>query len=202
MGTHNEHVLVVPRTSLSNILPFRGFLPSGTLKPESWLPDSSFKPRANMEEDPSYKQFIPYIVLTHQEWVYRYWRTKRGGENRLHHMYSIGIGGHINPQDDNLFTQTDERFLEAAIRELKEEVNVAPPETLPFCGFINDDDSDVGKVHLGLVYQAEIKSREITPNESAIGRGEWCKRDSLLDGVEYETWSHFVITDFLLSQTT
>lgn len=151
-----------------------------------------------MEQDPSYKQLIPYIILRHEDRIFRYWRTKKAGESRLHHLYSIGIGGHINPQDDNLFSQGCVVIEEAAQRELKEEVQIFGLAEFRQIGWINDDESEVGKVHLGLAYEAWLTTPEVTLNEQALGRGEWKSRGELLDGVEYESWSLFLIEEYLL----
>jgi predicted NUDIX family phosphoesterase len=112
-------------------------------------------------------------------------------------LYSIGIGGHINPCDENLFTSQDEMIQEAAMRELREEVKVTDTVTLKHIGYINDDDSDVGKVHLGVVYEAWLDSPDVEINEQALGRGEWKPLHELLDGSEYETWSKFLIESLI-----
>ncbi len=192
-----EKILVVPRKSLGEFIDFHGFKPVNDIQPENLLQEKQFLPRDAMETDPSYKQIIPYILLRNRNMVFRYWRTKRSGESRLHHLYSIGIGGHINPRDENLFTETDEILSEAAMRELLEEVHLENPSDLNHVGFINDDESEVGKVHLGVVYETWISPSELKIRESALGRGEWKSINELKDGVEYETWSGFVINQFL-----
>ncbi len=197
MPSH-EHVLVIPRLALDGFLPFRGFRLAESTDLAAWAPQCSFKLRAPMENDKSYKQIIPYIVLRSQGQAFRYWRTKRGGEDRLHHMYSIGVGGHINPRDENLFTDQHERLEEAAMRELREEIEFDQPVELSLVGLLNDDEVEVGQYHLGVVYEAHLPEPEVKLRESALGRGEWKPLDQLNDGVDYETWSQFVIDDYLL----
>ncbi len=192
-----EQILVVTRESLGSFIQFHGFKPAGEEAPEDLLPMRQYKPREPMETDPSYKQLIPYILLRDGDRIFRYWRTKRGGESRLHHLYSIGIGGHINPRDENLFTEDHEILAEAAMRELLEEIDVPPSVELSHVGYINDDESEVGKVHLGIVYEAWVKAEDVKIRESALGRGEWKEISELNDGVNYETWSQFVIDNFL-----
>ena len=193
-----ERILVVPRSVLSDILPFRGFRPLGDSRLDSWLEASQFQPREEMESNPAFKQIIPYSVLRHGDHVFRYWRTKRAGESRLHHLYSIGIGGHINDRDMNLFTPPGEMLNEAAARELKEEVEVEALTCFQPVGIINDDESEVGRVHFGVVYEAWVESRNARIRESALARGEWKPVTGLRDDVEYETWSRFVIEEYLM----
>ncbi len=191
-----ENILVAPRAILEPFINFRGFKSSGDAPINEWLKQGIFKSRDEMESDPSYKQLIPYILLRHEDRVFRYWRTKRAGESRLHHLYSLGVGGHIDQRDENLFTPTDKLLDEAAMRELKEEVEIDSPESLKHIGFINDDESDVGKVHFGIVYEAWLGNDAIKTREGALGRGEWKAVDALSD-VAYETWSQFLVDEYL-----
>ncbi len=193
-----ELILVVTRKKLGSFLDFHGFRPVQDEKPSEWADAGSYKLREAMETDPSYKQIIPYIVLRHGPNVFRYWRSKRAGENRLHHLYSIGVGGHINPHDDNLFPETDEALTEAALRELGEEVTLETKPELRLAGFINDDKSEVGQVHLGIVYEAWLENEDIQIRERALGKGEWKPATELNDGIQYEAWSQFVIDDWIL----
>ncbi|MBI1387955.1 MAG: phosphoesterase [bacterium] len=198
MIQEQEHVLVIPRAELEGFLPFRGFRPVGDLDPESWAPRCSFKPRLEMESDAAYKQLIPYIILRCGDRVFRYWRTKTSSESRLHHLYSVGVGGHVNPHDDNLFAAGGALLREAAERELDEEVELAEKPSLRLAGFINDDEVEVGVFHLGVVYEANLAAMNAVPRERALGRGEWKPAAELMDGVEYESWSSFVIRDYLM----
>lgn len=193
----NENILVVPRSALEPFIRFRGFRAASESPIVEWIEAGAFKPRPAMETDPSFKQLIPYILLRCGEQVYRYWRTKKAGESRLHHLYSLGIGGHINQRDDNLFTASNELLFEAAMRELREEVQLSETPELRHIGFINDDENEVGQVHLGVVYEAWLSSTEVTTRESALARGEWKLINELTD-VEYETWSQFLVEEYLL----
>lgn len=193
----NENILVVPRAALEPFIQFRGFRPAGAEPIVAWIEAGGFKSRPAMEADPSFKQLIPYILLRCGQQVYRYWRTKKAGESRLHHLYSLGVGGHIDQGDDNLFTSSRELLQEAAVRELREEVQLAETPVLRPIGYINDDENEVGQVHLGIVYEAWLTSTEITTRESALARGEWKLIQELRD-VEYETWSQFLVEQYLL----
>ncbi len=195
-----ETVLVVPRARIELALPEKGFLACETRAATNLLISRQFVDRDIAEQDPSLKQIIPYIVLRGDALIFRYWRTKRAGESRLHHLYSIGVGGHINERDLNLFSQSEREILmEAAMRELQEEVNVTSNARLEFCGLLNDDQTDVGSVHLGAVFQCHVDRNAVQIHETgALARGEWLEIGSLTDGVQYESWSQILIEDWLL----
>ncbi len=124
-----------------------------------------FKTRYKMEEDPTYKQIIPYVVIMNEKnEILSYKRSKEGGDSRLHNSYSIGIGGHLDKQPgDTLGTEV---YIEGMIREVFEEIGlVASPEDFIMKGLIYDSANDVGRVHLGVVsflhVESEIFNREL-----------------------------------------
>ncbi len=192
--TTNEKILVVPTTKVWEIIPeHHGFLP-GTL--DGWdqlMSYAFFMDRPQAEEDPQHKQLIPYVLLGSAGKVFRYWRTKHAGESRLHHLYSLGVGGHIDESDINLFTQHRELLVEAAEREIREEVHFSGKLKIQYQGTLNDDGNAVGRVHLGLVFIADTGDQEPDTREAALGRGAWLPPQELNDGVEYETWSQILI---------
>lgn len=191
----NELILVIPRQTFGDFLAFRGFKPVNNDPVDEWMKNCTFQDRTPMESDPSQQQIIPYILLRHDDLVFRYCRTKKGGEARLHDMYSIGIGGHINPIDDS--STSGDIIMKAAMRELEEEMHITQDVTLEHIGYINDDESEVGKVHLGFVMQAWLENPDAAVREDALSKGEWVKKDNMLDGNEYETWSHLIIKGYL-----
>ncbi|MGA2256039.1 MAG: hypothetical protein ABSG53_15440 [Thermoguttaceae bacterium] len=104
-----------------------------------------------MEIDPSYKQLIPYVIFMHrnvdQPAIFQYTHTKGQGEARLHGKHSVGIGGHISTFDGIAHPYHD-----GMKRELEEEVSINTPYTTRRVGLINDDSTEVGSVHLGIVH--------------------------------------------------
>ena len=56
-----------------------------------------FVPRSAAEEDTKKKQIIPYIILQTADGGMTAAYNRQGSEKRLHDLWSIGIGGHINP---------------------------------------------------------------------------------------------------------
>lgn len=149
-----------------------------------------FMDRPAAEEDPSYKQIIPYVVLTQKGRVFSTRRLNKGGESRLHGKLSIGIGGHINPVDE-----TDRRsvLMKGLERELEEEVYIQHRGELVPQGFINDDGNGVGAVHLGLCFSMEVEG-EVLVKETEKLSGAWLSLQELKEEYDnMETWSQIAL---------
>jgi predicted NUDIX family phosphoesterase len=129
-------------------------------------------PRPHLEEDESFKQIIPYIILSYQGQIAVYQRTKKGGENRLHHMNSIGFGGHIDAFDlayDEAGVIDLEGTIEnSAVREIEEELNISGVASKQKLGYIIDNSNPVGRVHIGVVERWELSSPDISSNEDEV----------------------------------
>jgi len=121
-----------------------------------------YRRRGDVENDPSWKQLIPYIILTSNGKVYGYSRGKGQGETRLHNKYSIGFGGHINETD------SVQRVLDALYRELSEELSWEGSIEPQCVGLLYDDSNSVGQVHLGVVFTVDMSGKSIKPNEPDI----------------------------------
>lgn len=134
-----------------------------------------FVDREEAEANPAWKQWIPYCMLRCGDWsegsvdpergVLAVQRTNKGGEARLHESWSIGLGGHIEPEDvvaatavtppGSGVTEARTFFATALGRELSEELRLPAAALIPaprLLGLINDDSTEVGKVHAGLAY--------------------------------------------------
>ena len=141
------------------------------------------------EVSPEYRQIIPYVVIRHGDECFVLRRTRKQTEARLHDKVSLGIGGHINPGND----------LRAGLqKELDEEVRVGCAHTLSFVGILNDDSTEVGRVHLGAVYLLDATSRDVEVLETEKMRGEWMPI-ATLGGLResMETWSAIVLDEVL-----
>ena len=152
--------------------------------------EHEFIDRPAAEEDPSYKQIIPYVVLTRKGLVFATRRLNKGGESRLHGKVSIGIGGHINPVDE-----TDRRsvLMKGLERELDEEVYIQRRGELVPQGFINDDGNGVGAVHLGLCFSMEVEG-EVSVKETEKLSGAWMGLQELRGEFDnMETWSQIAL---------
>jgi predicted NUDIX family phosphoesterase len=193
----NERVLAVPRPAIERHLR-QGFLDSDSAELMEALSESSvFLDRPQAEEDPSHKQVIPYIVVTHKRRFLVYRRTKKQGESRLHDKFSLGFGGHINDIDGSRATGTNV-ILAAMVRELNEEVFIPAPRQLSVVGFINDDSNAVGKVHLGVAFIVETGNERFEVNEPDKIEAKW--RDAAeIEGIypQLETWSQLLWSQFI-----
>src|ERR1700730_19385628 len=93
-----EEVLVVPRNALFAGSQWTGFRDAGL---EELLArvraNYRFRPRREVEEDPDEPQIIPYVVFRHDDRYFLTHRLRRSSERRVRHLYSLGLGGHINP---------------------------------------------------------------------------------------------------------
>lgn len=112
-----------------------------------------FRPRPEMETDPEYKQIIPYVLVTRGAEAFVMQRLKKGGEQRLHGLLSLGVGGHIDPVDE-----AGGSALTAGLRrEVDEEVALERAASLTPLGVINNDRDEVGRVHLGFLFRLEAE---------------------------------------------
>ena len=191
-----ERVLVVPTELFHGLGHFQGFSPEGDrylgelLKPSN----TSYRPRDEVENDPGFKQLIPYVIFRHRggpdgDMVFQYTRGKGQGEGRLHSKRSVGIGGHIST-DDVAANGQGNPYEEGMRRELEEEVSIDTPYTPTCVGMINDDETEVGRVHLGVVHLFDVETPTVEPRESEIiESGFRPVADILADLSQFETWS-------------
>lgn len=153
-----------------------------------------FIPRSQAEDDPKYKQLIPYVVLRYRDSVFSYVRGKKSSESRLVAMRSIGVGGHIEPVDQSLFSSDRDMYLEAARREVSEEVKLDSPYRESIVALINDDSTDVGKVHLGIMHIWDLAEPKVTKREGLITQSGFVPIESLKVNLEeLETWSRIAL---------
>jgi len=151
-----------------------------------------FVPRSEAETDTSLKQLIPYVIMTCDGKCLNYVRGKRAGEKRLVGNRSIGIGGHINPIDNSLFSQTNpsEMYLDAVAREVAEEVNVEASHQDRIVALLNDDTNEVGQVHLGVVHYWTLDAPKVSRKEQMITQMSFTEIEELNNLADtMETWS-------------
>jgi predicted NUDIX family phosphoesterase len=149
----------------------------------------SFRRRGDVEDDPSWKQVIPYVLLRDGGRLFLMRRTRAGGDERLFDRYSIGIGGHVNPQDGDVSG--------GLRREWAEEIEADFVPDFEPLGVLNDDENPVGAVHLGLVYTADAEGRPVAIRERDKLEGSFATVAEVRQVSDrLETWSALLF-DFL-----
>lgn len=205
MAIADENVLVFSRSLLEQLGVFQGF----NAEVDHYLPailepkNNSFLSRAQAETNPSFKQVIPYVVITDGKSVLHYVRGKKAGEQRLVAKGSVGIGGHINDEDHTLFAFGLQAFQDAVKREVCEELVIEGEFTARPIGLINDDSTEVGKVHFGIVHVLFCKPEQVKKKEQVITQMEFVPIEELKAKREQmETWSQLCLDNLaaLLNQ--
>jgi predicted NUDIX family phosphoesterase len=189
-----ERVLCFKRELFEKLGTFQGL----SLEVEKYLPrvtsdsELTYLNRSEAEQDRRYKQLIPYVLLICRGKILRYRRGKGGQETRLHGLYSVGVGGHISEDDHSLFA-ANRGYLEGMRRELLEEVDVEAVKEAAVA-VINDDSTEVGYVHFGVVHVMHLASEAVAGRRSGIGKPEFISfSEALKDLSVYESWSRFCL---------
>ena len=182
----NERVLVVPRTAVISGRGWRGVRTRGLAGVLYTIArEGRFEPRAEVEVDPRWKQVIPYLVVRDGPRWFLMQRTRGGADARLHEQWSIGVGGHLNPGDGDL--------LGGLRREWREEVEADFEPQPRLVGLLNDDSTEVGRVHLGVVFETDAAGRPVGVRETTKLTGSFAssvKVRAVADRLE--TWSQLV----------
>jgi predicted NUDIX family phosphoesterase len=161
----------------------------------------AYRNRSEAEQDKRFKQLIPYVLIICSSKILRYRRGRGGQETRLHGLYSVGIGGHISEEDNGLFT-SGVGYREGMRREIMEEVAVDEVKEAAV-GLINDDSTEVGQVHFGVVHIMYVANEAVAGRRSGIVGPEFIPiPEAVEDPSRYESWSRFCLEnlDILLSR--
>ena len=198
-----ERVLCFKRELFEKLGSFQGL----SLEVEKYLGELTgssnlvYLNRSEAEQDKRYKQLIPYVLLICKERILRYRRGKGGEETRLHGLYSVGIGGHISEEDHGLFS-TAVGYHDGMRREVREEVEVDEVKEATVA-VINDDSTEVGQVHFGVVHIMHVANEKIAGRRSGIVGPEFIAiADAVKNAATYESWSRFCLEqlDVLLAK--
>lgn len=191
-----ENILCVPRAVLDGLGAFEGL----NFEVDRYLPalldpaNNLFLPRSAAEQDPGHKQLIPYLVIRCGDRVLHYVRGKSGGESRLHAKGSIGIGGHINDGDSHAAHFDEAAYDRAVERELNEELVIPTGYRKKVAALLNDDSTEVGRVHLGIVHIIEVANPDVRAREDAIRDIEFFNGADLESRREQlEVWSQICL---------
>ena len=190
-----EQVLVVPMQVFRSLGYFQGFCTDIDRYRDVLLDAKNvqFRPRSQMETNPEFKQLIPSMIFCHTDssgkiHIFQYVRGKGMGESRLHQKRSIGVGGHIAAEDRE--QHSGDIYREGMLRELHEEVVLRTIFTEKCVGLINDDATEVGRVHLGIVHRLDVAEPNVISNESDLIESGFMPLEELLHHRDQmESWS-------------
>jgi predicted NUDIX family phosphoesterase len=182
-----ERVFVVPRSVVPHAAAWYGLRTDGL---EAFVAaverDGRYEPRAEMERDPSFKQIIPYLVLRDGARYFLMRRTGAGADARLHGLYSIGVGGHLNPGDGGLLGGLEREWHEELVADFLPEFTLV--------ALLNDDTTPVGAVHLGAVYVADVAGRPVAIRETHKLTGGFAEPGDVAAVADrMETWSRLCL---------
>ncbi len=196
MAAADENVLVVRRSLFDELGSFHGL----NFEPERYLNallsrgNNFFLPRAQAENDPSHKQIIPYALVVHEDRVLHYVRGKKAGEQRLVAKGSIGIGGHMNDTDESLFAWDEAAYRAGVEREVNEEITIGSSFEDRIVALLNDDTTEVGRVHLGIVHVFQLAEPKVEKREAMITNLAFLTHDELMARRDtLETWSQLCV---------
>ena len=196
MNPPNENVLVVRRKLVDELGSFQGlnFGAEKYLKAILSRGSNFFIPRPEAETNPAYKQIIPYALIAFEKTVLHYVRGKKAGEQRLVAKGSIGIGGHMNETDESLFAMDEEAYRAGVEREVNEEINIDTSFEDRIVALLNDDSTEVGRVHLGIVHIFKLKEPKVQKREAMITSLGFLTREELMARRgSLETWSQICL---------
>jgi predicted NUDIX family phosphoesterase len=196
MNPPNENVLVVKRELFDELGSFQGlnFEAEKYLKAILSRGSNFFVPRPEAENDPAYKQIIPYALIAFEETVLHYVRGKKAGEQRLVAKGSIGIGGHMNETDESLFALDEQAYRAGVEREVNEEIKIDTAFDDRIVALLNDDSTEVGRVHLGIVHIFKLKEPNVQKREAMITGLTFLTKEELMARREsLETWSQICL---------
>src|SRR3984893_9408187 len=196
MNPPDENILVIKRSLFDQLGSFHGL----NFEPRKYLDailsrgNNFFLPRAQAERDPTHKQIIPYALLAFDDTVLYYVRGKKAGEQRLVAKGSIGIGGHMNEGDESLFALDEAAYRAGVEREVNEEVKIDTKFEDRIVALLNDDTTEVGRVHLGIVHVFKLAEPKVEKREAMITSLGFLGKDELLARREsLETWSQLCL---------
>jgi predicted NUDIX family phosphoesterase len=196
MNPPDENILVIKRSLFDELGSFHGL----NFEPQKYLSailsrgNNFFLPRAKAETDPAHKQIIPYVLIASGDKVLHYVRGKKAGEQRLVAKGSIGIGGHMNESDESLFALDEAAYRAGVEREVNEELKIDSAFDDRIVALLNDDTTEVGRVHLGIVHVFKLSKPNVEKREAMITNLAFLSREELLSRRDaLETWSQLCL---------
>jgi predicted NUDIX family phosphoesterase len=159
---------------------------------DNMVKTASYRERKLVEQDTTLRQPIPYVLLEYREGETQLYlmmqRTPKQTEQRLHGLYYVGVGGHVEEGDTISGT---------AAKEIKEETGLSL-RSLTMRGIIITDLTEVDQVHVGIFYHGFVRDMEINSDEKELHNHQWVDADTLIERYEQcECWTQIVINDYL-----
>lgn len=190
-----EKVLVVPSPIVNSLCP-KPFSQNADGVIDAAIKNGQFLARKIAETDFNFKQIIPYVIVRHENRYVLMRRTTKQTEARLHDKYSIGVGGHINDQD---MSKGIENIIHQGMRrEIEEEININSEQSCELVGVINDNSSEVSRVHMGLVYILTAGTPEFTIVEHDKYTANWATVEQMAAYYDkMESWTQIVYDNLL-----
>jgi predicted NUDIX family phosphoesterase len=196
MNPPEENILVIKRALFDQLGSFQGLNFDTQRYLEAILSrgNNFFMARPKAETDPTHKQIIPYVLIAHGHNVLYYVRGKKGGEQRLIAKGSIGIGGHLNDSDESLFAWDEEAYRTGVEREVNEEISLGSRFKDNIVALLNDDSTEVGRVHLGIVHIFKLEEPKVAKREAVVTNLAFLARQELIARRDsLETWSQLCL---------
>ncbi len=196
-----ESVFAIPTSELWKLLAYNenGLIRGNSHDLNRIVQHGQFRKRSELEEDPSFKQIIPYGIISHEEFYYLFTRKPGQREKRLQYKLHLGVGGHVNP--GSAMVPGDQYLVNELKREFIEEVkpfNGCMIEDIEFIGFINDESIPVSRVHIGLLYDIHVSNKNLAVNEPEKMKAEWIAKADLADYYEkMETWTRIAFDQYI-----
>jgi len=203
MNKMEELVFAIPTDGFWKLMTYKkkGIIKGNSEVLRRIVQNGLFLRRSELEEDPSFKQIIPYAIISNKEperdgvrksqSFYLFRRTSGQKENRLHNKFSLGVGGHMNPSGS--MESIEQYLIDELKRELYEEVKLLNGcfiEGIEFIGFINDDTIPVGRVHIGLLYNIHVSNKEVYVKETDKMTADWIDKTNLAEFYKgMESWT-------------
>lgn len=185
-------------------------------KETSFVMDSVIQRKPHAETpNCGYVHPIPYCLVTYKGKVLFYQRTSMSGETRLQGQFSLGIGGHVDlDNEEELNSKSADEFIkETALREFEEELLIEASlenvEYFKVLGTLYDTTTEVNRLHLGYICQIELTDigyQKVTEpdhifedhidNVSFFDETHINTEQYMLDLFDkFESWSQIILTD-------
>ncbi len=145
--------------------------------------------RREIEDDSSLKQIIPYVLVYNSKGELLAYQ-RHGTEQRLHQLWSVGVGGHVN-QDDCTPTMLPMECIQCGMRrECLEELGIVC-DKFNLLGIINEEETAVGHTHIGIVFATHLTA-DFIPSSTELGTIKFISPNDVVN-IKTELWSQLAI---------